>query len=154
MALQVVEFLLHLRLGRSLQPPLELFQFGDHFAALIGLEFGQERFDPRVRGRVVVGMQRARHRPEVLADVVVVHALAGTGKAVAGQVPDPHRAIFPDEQLAGHRARHHTLPDVDFPAAFGSLRTDRTPIPTGVNGKSKATAGEESTLRSAGESAA
>ena len=80
-AVKVVDLLLHLLLGRSLEPPLELFQLGDDFAALIGLELGHERFDPRVRRRVVVGMQCARHGPEVLADVVVVHALAGTGKA-------------------------------------------------------------------------
>ena len=46
-------------------------------------------------------MQCARHGPAVLADVVEVHALAGAGKAVTGQVPDPHRAVCHDEHLIG-----------------------------------------------------
>jgi len=47
--------------------------------------------------------------------------MAATWVASDGQIPDLHLAILPDEQQADHRARHHTLPYVDFPAAFGSL---------------------------------
>lgn len=40
-------------------------------------------------------------RPEMLADMVVVHVLARSGKAVAGQVPNPGGAVGHEEDFVG-----------------------------------------------------
>ncbi len=46
-------------------------------------------------------MQRVRHAPEMLADVIEVHPLPRAGKAVARQMPDPGGTIGHDQHLGG-----------------------------------------------------
>jgi len=65
MALQAVDLFFHRSAGRAFQAPLQLLQLGDDGAAFVGLELGQERLDPGAGRRFVVGMERARHRPQV-----------------------------------------------------------------------------------------
>ena len=45
---------------RPCQSLLQLFQFGEDFAALIGLEFGQQQIDPRAGRQSIVGMHLTR----------------------------------------------------------------------------------------------
>ena len=76
MALQVVDLLLHALLGRAFQAPLQLLQFGDDGTTFVSLELGQQRLDPGAGRRCVVGMERARHGPQVLAHIIIINPLA------------------------------------------------------------------------------
>src|SRR5580658_2824926 len=52
----------------------------------------------------------------MLADMIEIHALARSGKAVAGQVPDPGRAISHDQDFVGpaQAVTHGFRPELFF----------------------------------------
>ena len=101
LALQAGCLPLDLSPRRSFQSLAQLLQFEAAFATGGGFEMVQERLDPRARRRRVVRMERGGHAPQRLADVVEIHPLARARQAVAGQVPNPHRASGHEQDFGG-----------------------------------------------------
>lgn len=79
----------------------QVLKLADHFQRRLVFQLPHERLEPRFQFGLIFAPHGAAAGGEMLRGVIKIEPLAGGGKAVVGQAPDPDRADGDDEGTRG-----------------------------------------------------